>query len=261
MDAKKENYGYGKNWTDFFIDEYEGIVPLMSDYHKHDYYELSLILSGEVRVLMPEVSSVGSSARVVISPPDTPHYVTCTGNTVYRRINILFSKSFLPDTELGGGVTEVDAEAAEKLFKIIKDIEREEGREGKRILLSYLLFKVRELSGKAAERGAPRYVTDALAYIKDHFAEKFTADALARVLGVCRTTLMTGFKSYVGVSFGEYVTKYRVKIAAKLLGEGKRCAQAAEKSGFGEISGMIRAFKKELGMTPTGYIKFLRGDA
>ena len=125
--VKTENYGYGKSWTDLYIDEYEGRVPLMNDYHKHDYYELSLILSGEVRVLMPEVSSVGDSARVVISPPNTPHYVTCSASTLYKRINIVFSKNLIPDAKIDGGVTELDGETAEKFFEVIRAIGREEG--------------------------------------------------------------------------------------------------------------------------------------
>lgn len=258
MDVKTENRGFGKSWTDLYIDEYEGKVPLMSDYHKHDYCELSLILSGEVRVLMPGVSSVGSCARVVFSPPGTPHYVTCTGNTLYKRINIVFSKNLLSDEKAEGGVTEIDSTTAEKLFGIIKGIEREEGREGKKILLSYLLYKVRELSGRNVGFGAPSYVTDALLYIKEHYAEKFTAEELAHAVGVGRTTLMTGFKAHVGMSLGEYITRYRTGIAARLIGGGESCTKAAELSGFSDGAGMIRAFKREFGLTPGKYLKFLR---
>ena len=100
MNAKTENYGFGKSWSDPYIDEYEGREPRMSDYHKHDYYELSLILSGEVRVLMPGTSSVGSMPRVVLSPPGIPHYVTFTGEALYKRINIVFSKKFLSDADI-----------------------------------------------------------------------------------------------------------------------------------------------------------------
>lgn len=257
MSVKTENYGYGKNWTDLYIDEYEGSVSLMSDYHKHDYYELSLILSGEVRVLMPGISSVGSCARVVFSPPGTPHYVTCAGSTLYKRINIVFSKNLLSDENVEGGVTEVDSDTAKKLFGIIKGIEVEEGREGKKILLSYLLYKVRELSGGSVGDGAPRYVTDALLYIKEHYTEKFTAEELAHTVGVGRTTLMTGFKAHVGMSLGEYITRYRTGIAARLIGAGESCAKAAELSGFSDGAGMIRAFKREFGLTPSKYLKFL----
>lgn len=257
MNAKTENYGFGKSWSDPYIDEYEGREPRMSDYHKHDYYELSLILSGEVRVLMPGVSSVGSCARVVFSPPGTPHYVTCTGSALYKRINIVFSKNLLSDERAEGGVTEVDSATAEKLFGIIKGIELEEGREGKKILLSYLLYKVRELSGRNVGVGAPSYVTDALLYIKEHYAEKFTAEELAHAVGVGRTTLMTGFKAHVGMSLGEYITRYRTGIAARLIGGGESCAKAAELSGFSDGAGMIRAFKREFGLTPGKYAKFL----
>lgn len=257
MSVKTENYGFGKNWTDLYIDEYEGRVPLMSDYHKHDYYELSLILSGEVRVLMPEISSVGSTQRVVISSPGTPHYVTCTGTAVYKRINIVFSKNLLSDA-IDSSVTEIDSDMAERLFSLIKAIDDEEAREGKRLLLSYLLFKVCRLSGKNTGSGAPSYVTSALTFIKEHHDEKFTAEQLAHAVGIGRTTLMTGFKAHVGISLGEYVTKYRVGIAAKLIGGGESCARAAELSGFGEASGMIRAFKREFGLTPGKYAKFLR---
>ena len=129
------------------------------------------------------------------------------------------------------------------------------------MLLSYLIYKVGALFGKSDGRGVPKYVTDALSYVKEHYAEKFTAEQLARTLGVGRTTLMTGFKAHVGICIGEYVTKYRIGVAAKLIGMGKSCALAAELSGFGESSGMIRAFRREFGLTPTKYVRFLRGES
>ena len=264
MNAKTENYGFGKSWSDLYIDEHEGRVPVMSDYHKHDYFEISLILSGEVRIFMPELSSVGRSARILLSPPGTPHYVTCTGSELYKRINIVFAKSLIsegviPEILRTGAVIELDSEAAERFFSMIKAIEREEAREGRRILLSYLLFKIGEHSGKSAERAAPKYITRALEYIKEHCAERFTAAEVAASVGVGRTTLMTGFKAYLGTSIGEYITRHRVGVAAKLISHGESCARAAELAGFCESSGMIRAFKREFGMTPTGYLKALGG--
>ena len=53
----------------------------------------------------------------------------------------------------------------------------------------------------------------------------------------------------------------RYNVAAKLIGMGKSCALAAELSGFGESSGMIRAFRREFGLTPTKYVRFLKGES
>ena len=125
MAVKNENYSFLKSWSDIYVDEYMRTSSAMSDYHAHDYYEISLILSGEVKVLTPGVSSESDAPRAVLSAPGVPHYITCTEGTAYRRINVIFSEEFISASDdssevMGifnreGCVISLDSESAELL--------------------------------------------------------------------------------------------------------------------------------------------------
>jgi hypothetical protein len=47
------DHGYGSLWQDVLVYRREGFTTSVADYHEHEYYELNLILSGNVRILLP----------------------------------------------------------------------------------------------------------------------------------------------------------------------------------------------------------------
>ena len=268
MAVKNENYSFLKSWSDIYVDEYERTSSAMSDYHAHDYYEVSLILSGEVKVLTPGVASESDVPRAVLCAPGVPHYITCTDGTRYKRINVIFSEEFISAAEeadevMGvfkkeGGVISLDENVAARLADTARMIGGESSRFRQRLLLLYYLSRLSECEGEMEKNELPQYVRDALSYVKENYSEKIVAEELAVAVNVGRTTLMTGFKKYVGVTLGEYLLKCRLIAAVKLLSEGKSERECAERCGFGEVSNLIRSFKRRFGITPRKYIAVLK---
>ena len=97
MSVALARFGYKTEWSDIQVDGYEGYLPQMTDYHMHEYYEISLILSGKVNVLLSDMVDGGTHARLVLMRPHTPHYITCEPELLYRRRNLVFSPHFLTD--------------------------------------------------------------------------------------------------------------------------------------------------------------------
>lgn len=91
--------------------------------------------------------------------------------------------------------------------------------------------------------------------IENHFHEKITATNIAKKLFIGRTTLMTEFKKHIGATLGNYLTICRLKNAIKFLSDNATIEYTAEKCGFADSSGLIRAFKKHFNTTPYQYIK------
>lgn len=52
------DYGFKKVWNDVFIAHREGYYTSVTDYHEHDFYEINLILSGNVKILTNTVASI-----------------------------------------------------------------------------------------------------------------------------------------------------------------------------------------------------------
>lgn len=264
MAVKKENYSFRKTWNDFFVDEYEKTISQMTDFHSHDYYEISVILSGEVEVTTGIKTSKDTAARAVISPPLTPHLITCTEGTLYKRINVVFSREhalLLPDGDAllsslpsYGGVLDLESGEAEKIAATLRDLGLEKNPYRQRLLLAITLSRLIDKYENGEKNGAPEFVSRALVIIGEKYRLSPTASEIAREVGVSRTTLLTAFKKYTGQTLGSYMQKCKLMAAISAMKSGESEYAAAEKAGFGEASSLIRAFKARFGLTPKKYL-------
>ncbi len=268
MPANIENLGFGTHWKDIRVDTYEGYLPNMSDYHMHEYYEISLILSGDVKVLLPKTIQQGTQSRLVLTRPMTSHLMVCQPHLLYKRVNLLFSPEYLTDYVpewkqllhvFGkyGRVIPLSQQETELFAEMITAVQAEENAFRKRLRLLMFLSEIADLTEDAhrPDEELPAYVTDALSYLQEHYAEKIVASELAWKLSVGRTTLMTGFKRYTGSTLNDYLTHYRLKQAIRCLRDRKTEQRTAELCGFGDACNLIRSFRKHFGMTPKQYFK------
>ena len=264
-----DNLEYKKSWTDFYLDYKEGYSTNMGNFHMHDYYEVSIILSGKVKVLLSGAANESDGQLLVLTSPNTPHFIACDGEALYRRVNLLFSPEFAEtlSAELGGllsvfgkdgRIFSVTKEQSEKYLKIAKQISAETDPTRQKLLLFYLISLISELNKNELFPEAPAYVTEALSYINGHFGEKIIASELAWRLNIGRTTLMTGFKAYTGSTLKEYILRYRISRAVTMLKGGATEQTAAETCGFNDTCTLIRSFKKIFGQTPVQYLKTIK---
>ena len=266
MPANIENFGFGTQWNDCYVDTYEGFASNMSDYHMHEYYEISLIVSGNVKVILPKTIQHGTQSRLVMTRPMTSHLMVCEPHLLYKRINLLFSNEYLADyvpewKQLlrvfgkNGNVVLLTEQTTTLFFDIAEAIQKEDNAFRRRLLLLLLLSKISDLmeNGDSSDEDLPSYVTGALSYLQEHYAEKIVAADLAWQLGVGRTTLMMGFKHYTGSTLNDYLTRYRLKQALHCLREKKTEQLTAECCGFGDACNLIRTFRHYFGVTPKQY--------
>lgn len=266
MPANLENLQYRTEWNDCTVDYYEGYRSTMVDFHMHDYYEVSLILTGSVKVLLSDHAQEGIGARLVLSAPKTPHFISRDPDIFYSRLNLLFSHEFLDDyvpetnhllSVFGkhGKVILLSDEEKDFFRALILNIREETDTFRRRLKLLCVLSHIAERSENTPEDPKiPPCVTGALTYIGEHYAQKILASDLAWHLGVGRTTLMTAFKAYTGSTLNDHVIRCRVKNATHMLRAGATEQQAADACGFSDTCGLIRGFKKCYGMTPRQYL-------
>ncbi len=269
MPLSTKKCGYGETWYDVHIEENVTGKQREPDYHFHDYYEITVILCGDVSVLVSDRLSSGAFARAVLTPPSTPHYLNQNTSTPYRRINLGFSSEFIaPKSEeeekllsiFGnkGAEIRLSTTRAEELAEILRKADNEASIFRKRLLIFYLISTLFDFKESPSETvRLPRFISEAVDYINTHYAEKFTAESLACHLKVGRTTLLTSFKKHTGSTLNSYLIKCRIHHAVILLNKGKSEPDVAESVGFGDSANMIRTFKRELGTTPMKYIKFI----
>ncbi len=86
--------------------------------------------------------------------------------------------------------------------------------------------------------------------------KEFSIEFLAEEVSLSRSQLHRRLKSITQLSATDYIRKFRLRIAAKLLKEySQSISQVAFNVGFNNLSYFSRAFKKEFGITPMEYAK------
>lgn len=259
------NHTENDDWKNINIKYRESFYPPVSDFHEHNYYEINFIVSGNVKVFLPDQIDDGVGSRIIITAPHTPHFVTCKPDVLYKRFYLLFSKEFIEELipkwntflklfNEKGKVLTVSPAQQEFCKMMIVRLQQEVNPLRQRLILMYLLSFIDEFENNAASVTIPSYIMQAMIYIEEHYKEKIIAESLANTLHVGRTTLMTNFKKYTNFTLNHYITQCRLKKAIILLYEGKTESEIAEKCGFSDTSGLIRSFKRFLGMTPREYI-------
>ncbi|MGI6231365.1 MAG: hybrid sensor histidine kinase/response regulator transcription factor [Prevotella sp.] len=83
----------------------------------------------------------------------------------------------------------------------------------------------------------------------------FSVTDITRQLSISRSLLYTKMKALMGVSIGDFIHQRRMKKACSLLRQGYNVSETAYQSGFSDPNYFAKVFKKDMGMTPTEYIK------
>ena len=262
------DHGYNTKWTDVYVGKRNRYQTSVTDFHEHDFYEINLILSGNVKVLVADQTVEGTDNKIVLAKPNESHFTTCKQDVLYSSLFLVFSEDFVKSYDIQttnllnvfgakGAVLTVCPEEREVCKNIIESIDREESYTRKRFLVFYLLSFLNDMSEKHHTRTKtiPQPIYDTLTYINKHFMEKIVANDLADMVHIGRTSLMTNFKKHTGKTVHEYVVNCRLRNAIKILMEGKTEYEAAISSGFSDSSSFIQCFKRTFGTTPKQYIK------
>jgi len=97
------------------------------------------------------------------------------------------------------------------------------------------------------------YVGRALALLHERPERPWTLEELAREAGLSRSTLAERFAHLVGEPPMQYLARWRMQVASRLLLEGAKVASAAEAVGYDSEAAFSRAFKKLVGTPPSGW--------
>ena len=88
-------------------------------------------------------------------------------------------------------------------------------------------------------------------HVEQHYAEPFTLADAAQIAALEKTYFSKVFKEKVGVSFGDWLARERIKrTLLMLMDHDHRITDLAFAVGFADLRTFERAFKKYVGMTP-----------
>ncbi len=105
------------------------------------------------------------------------------------------------------------------------------------------------------------HVGQALTLLHGDPGRAWTVDELARRVALSRSALAERFAALVGEPPMQYLTRWRLALAAQALrSSGEAIARVAGRSGYESEASFNRAFKREFGMPPAAWRKAAPGD-
>ena len=279
MDIKKFVLSYYKNATgDFHIIRIKEPKEALA-LHSHDYFQIYYIRSGKILHHIEGSVAELASGDVFILPPNVPHYIEKLDGDVD-----FYSLSFMPDyfqsikernkllldflyylrtqslknIQPKFTLSYEDAVFVEMLVKrIMEEFAGEKAgkddliKECVSVLLSIFARVYFEQRAEILISEENRQlVMHSIEYIKNHFDEELTLSEIVHRSAMSKTCFCTIFNSIVGMSFKEYLNRYRINRAAELIAEGGKISAAANCCGYGDFSTFYRNFKKYKGMSP-----------
>ncbi len=98
-------------------------------------------------------------------------------------------------------------------------------------------------------------VRAAIRYLREHYGEQITLDALARAVYMEKCSMCKAFKRLTGQTVIEYLNNYRCEKAKEFLATGRTVTEAAALCGFRNMSYFTKTFKQAAGKLPSAYKK------
>jgi AraC-like DNA-binding protein len=99
-----------------------------------------------------------------------------------------------------------------------------------------------------------RHVGKALALMHAEPGKGWTLENLAREAGLSRSAFAARFSNYIGLAPMQYLTRWRLQLAASQLSDGESSiAVIAERAGYESEAAFSRAFRKAVGMPPAAW--------
>lgn len=95
-----------------------------------------------------------------------------------------------------------------------------------------------------------------LNFIKEHYAENISIQALAELINFSEYHFMKFFKKHIGITTIEYINNYRLEMAAnKLTSTNNSIMEISMDVGFSSVSYFNKLFKNKYNLTPKEFRK------
>ncbi len=108
----------------------------------------------------------------------------------------------------------------------------------------------------------PRAVADAILFIEKNYQKEVSLSMLADAAGLTPSYFSALFKKETGETLSDYLIRYRLAIAQRLLKESRLCiAEVAASAGYMDVKYFSRLFKKHMNITPSAFRKLTSPQA
>ena len=268
-----------ENHSFFFIDQ-RIETEIEAKLHRHDAWELYYVVHGYGNRMAGDTLQPFSAGDVALIPPGMLHRWTYAPDSAgddgcVRYLMAAFSHSLVercmevfPElrNRLAGIVFPTDAlrfgpgssRTIRKMLAGMNDMD-ELGRLCEMLRLLPVIFTSSDHTFASRPMRIERDVRrmqHICTYVMAHYVHAIPLDDIAAEAGMNRSAFCAYFRRCKGMTFSQYVTRYRLNTACELLKHSqKQVSEICFMVGFNDLPHFIRVFKKATGMSPARYRK------
>lgn len=270
-----------KDWARFRPGALAGVTLMNAHFtdhaferHSHETYSIGVTASGVQTFHCGGTLHASLRGDVILFNPDDPHdgqrgtqegfgysmlYVSqqvvneCRDKEAGLEMAAYFRQPVVRDPAMGLAL----ARAISAAGQAQESLRAEELTRGVLVRLLQRYGERRSGSDETKSTGVARMVR-IRDYLRSHFDQDITVDALAREAGLSRVHLTRAFAQQFGVPPHIYLNAVRIERAqAGMLG-GQGLAEVAAACGFADQSHFSRRFKGSVGLSPGAWLRQMR---
>ena len=244
--------------------------------HQHSFYELLLLLEGDVTYMIGGDAYALLPGDLLIMPGGIPHHPIFGEGGKYRRVVLWLTEDFVRSLPGGNKLTETlgmedsthrgrlyrfhatDGDAlAECAMSIAEELQfdRPMGDAMSSLLVARLLILIRRMAEFSTQQESDdassiRRIREIAAFIDENLHRDLTLDSIADQFFFSKFYLSRLFKRHMNMTPHAYITERRLILAKQLLYEGIPPTEVYKRCGYSDYSVFFRSFKKFYGTPP-----------
>lgn len=270
-----------KDWARFRPGALAGVTQMNAHFtdhaferHSHETYSIGVTASGVQTFHCGGTLHASLRGDVILFNPDEPHdgqrgtqegfgysmlYVSqqvvdeCRDKEAGLDMAVYFSRPVVRDAAMGRALARAISAAGQAQESL-------RAEELTRSVLVRLLqrYGERRSSGDETRSAGMARMLCIRDYLRSHFDQDITVDALAREAGLSRVHLTRAFAQQFGVPPHIYLNAVRLERAQAGMLAGQSLAEVAAGCGFADQSHFSRRFKGSVGVAPGAWLRQMR---
>lgn len=232
----------------------------------HDNPEIQLCVEGEGFVLLDGERHPFQAGDLIVVNSNQVHFTGTDSALTYHCLildDTFCRMANLPYQQFQFETRFQDEEIKTIILSVVELSQEPEGPckvtklqiEVAKLLIALRLRHTVATQPKPRQTGAAEGVRAAIRYLRAHFGEQISLDALSRGVYMEKHSLCKAFKRLTGQTVVEYLNNYRCEKAKEFLSTGKTVTETAALCGFHNMSYFTKTFKAYTGKLPSAYKK------
>ncbi len=243
----------------------------MSHGEAHNFWELLCPISGEVTATVGRDVRILKAGDMILHLPMQFHHHRGLGNDTTEIIVLSFDASGIPP--MRDCVFSLGEEGMRRLISIFEHIMSTFKIDHPHVVgianddfaafmavkeLEIFLCDVFRSAKNLSAKDLPRLpekedFAKVVSFLYDHISESLTVPEIALSVNLGISTLKRLFSRFAGVGVMTYFEKLKITQAAKLISEGARIGETADRLGFTSLSTFSTAFRRIMGTSPSAF--------